>query len=375
MVVVLVAERFGNVLDWAGPNVASNQLIVYTPNGPGGGGPGSGPGQQVVKGTPQSWGRTAHAIAAALGSHEVVPLIQPNASLDHAASGRQWTGTIYLATPQLLHAFGIPASQVDPNADVLTMRPGLSGLSKMQLTYFTPTAGGGSKQVGPGGPGGPGGQQSFPCPKGSCLANPVIQEISALPSGTSAPNTVFTEHAVRTLHLTGTGSPVGWLIQTPNPPTAAQITNARLTAADAGMSIETKNSIPTSASINNWATVFGIALALGILAMSVGLIRSETASDLRTLAATGASSWTRRTITAATAGALALAGAVLGTVAAYAAVIGYSWDNKLDGLSELTSVPVTNLLLIVVGMPLLAAVAGWLLAGREPDTMIRQPIE
>ena len=91
----------------------------------------------MVKGTAQSWDATAHAIAAALGSHEVVPLIQPNASLDHAASGRQWTGTIYLATPQLLHAFGIPASQVDPNADVLTMRPGLSGLSKMQLTYFT----------------------------------------------------------------------------------------------------------------------------------------------------------------------------------------------------------------------------------------------
>ncbi len=71
------------------------------------------------------------------------------------------------------------------------------------------------------------------------------------------------------------------------------------------MSIETKNSIPTSADIINWATVFGIVLALGILAMSVGLIRSETASDLRTLAATGASSWTRRTITAVTAGALA----------------------------------------------------------------------
>ena len=372
MVIVLSAQRFGNVLDYAGPNVASNQLIVYTPNGQGGGGP--GPGQPVVTGTPRSWARTAHSIAAALGSHEVVPLIQPNASLDHAASGRQWNGTIYLATPQLLHAFGIAASQVDPNADVLTMRPGLSGLSKMQLTY---NGGGGQKGgPGPGGPGGPG-QQSFPCPKGSCLANPVIQEIGALPSGTSAPNTVFTEHAVRTLHLTGAGSgnTAAWFIQTPNPPTAAQITNARLTAGAAGMSIETKNSIPTSADIINWATVFGIVLALGILAMSVGLIRSETASDLRTLAATGASSWTRRTITAVTAGALALAGAVLGTVAAYAAIIGYSWDNQLDGLSELTNVPTTNLLIILVGMPLVAAAGGWLLAGREPDAMARQPIE
>jgi putative ABC transport system permease protein len=272
---------------------------------------------------------------------------------------------IYLATPQLLHSFGIPASQVDPNADILTMRPGLSGLGKMQL--INGLKGGATP--------GPQGQPTYPCPRTSCLANPVIQEVGALPSGTSAPNTVITEHAIRTLHITGTSNTVGWLIQAPNPPTAGQITNARLTASAAGMSIETKNSIPTSADIINWATVFGIVLALGILAMTVGLIRSETASDLRTLAATGASSWTRRTITAVTAGALGLAGAVLGTVAAYAAVIGYSWDNQLENLSELTNVPVTNLLLILVGMPLAAAVAGWLLAGREPDAMARQPIE
>ena len=363
MVCVLTAQRFGNVLDWAGPNVASNQIIVYTPNGQGG----PGPGQPTAKGTPQSWSRTAHSIAAALGAHEVVALIQPNAGLDHAAPGRQWNGAIYLATPQLLRAFGIPASQVDPAADVLTMRPGLSALGNMQLLY----GGGGGPKGGPG----PQSQQSFPCPRGTCLANPVIQEISALPAGTSAPNTVFTEHAIRTLHITGTGNTAGWLVQTPNPPTATQITSARATAAAAGMSIETKNSIPTSASIIDWATVFGILLALGILAMSVGLIRSETASDLRTLAATGASSWTRRIITGVTAGALGLAGAVLGTGAAYAAVIGYAWDNSLDGLSELKSVPTTNLLLILAGMPLVAALGGWLLAGRQPDTMTRQPIE
>ena len=49
--------------------------------------------------------------------------------------------------------------------------------------------------------------------------------------------------------------------------------------------------------IIDWATPFGIVLALGILAMTLGLIRSESAGDLRTLAATGASSWTRRTLT------------------------------------------------------------------------------
>ena len=106
--------------------------------------------------------------------------------------------------------------------------------------------------------------------------------------------------------------------------------------------------------------------------MSIGLIRSETARDLRTLTATGAGSLTRRELTAATAFALALAGAVLGTLAAYVAAIGYAADNSLDGLSELANVPTLNLLMILVGMPVLAAVVGWLLAGREPTALSHQ---
>jgi len=184
---------------------------------------------------------------------------------------------------------------------------------------------------------------------------------------------VVTEHAIHTLGLST--SITGWLIQAPHPPTAAQITQARLTAAAAGMTIETKNSAPSSAEILNWATVFGIALALGILAMSVGLIRSETASDLRTLSATGASSSTRRILTATTAFALGLGGALLGTVAAYVAAVGYAFDNPLDGLSELSNVPITNLLIIIVGMPTIAGAAGLLLAGREPPAIAHQPLE
>jgi putative ABC transport system permease protein len=362
LICVLSAQRFGNVLDYAGPNVASNQIIVYTFSVRGG--PGNGPGQPAATGTPQSWAAAAHGIAAALGSRDVIQLDSTSATLQHAATGRQFSGQVYVATPQLLRAFGIRASEIDPAADVLTMRPGLSGISRMQIIYGPST--------GPKG-GGPGGQQAFPCPKSSCLANPVIQQISALPSGTSAPNTVITEHAIRRLGLSA--STQGWLIQAPHPPTAAQIRDAQSAAAAAGMSVETRNSIPTSAEITTWATVFGVLLALGILAMAVGLIRSETASDLRTLAATGASSRTRRTLAAATAGALALLGAVLGTVAAYVAAIGYAWDNPLDGLSELSNVPTENLLIILIGMPLIAAVAGWLLAGREPPAIAHQPIE
>ena len=134
LVSVLSAQRFGNVLDYAGPNVASDQLIVYTPNGQGGG-PGSGPSGPVTGSKLASMAKTAHGIAAALGSHDVVELESTSASLQHAASGRSWSGTVYVATPQLLRAFGISASQVSPRADILSMRPGLSGITKMQLVY------------------------------------------------------------------------------------------------------------------------------------------------------------------------------------------------------------------------------------------------
>jgi putative ABC transport system permease protein len=373
LVCVLTAQRYGNVLDYAGPNVASNQIIVYTPDsghGPGGGGPGNGGSSPSgTASTPQAQAAVARNIARGLGSNTVIGLDQAGASLQHAAAGRSWSGPVYVATPQLLAAFGITASDVDPDADILTARPGLSGLSQMQLLYgapkFGPSGGGhGPQDVG---------SNSYPCLTGQCLANPVIQQVSALPVGTSAPNTVITEHAIHALGLHTSVS--GWLVQAPHPPTAAQIRSARLTAAAAGMTIETKSSAPTSAEILDWATVFGIALALGILAMTIGLIRSETARDLRTLTATGAGSLTRRELTAATAFALALAGAVLGTVAAYVAAIGYAWDNPLDGLSELSSVPARQLLFIVVGMPVIAAVVGWLLAGREPAVISRQPLE
>ena len=107
---------------------------------------------------------------------------QASATLLHAAPGRNWNGQVYVATPALLRSFGIRPAQVRADADVLTMRPGLPGLSKMELLY------GQTKNLG--------GATSFPCPAGSCLAGPVIQGVSALPSGTSAPNTVITEHAV-----------------------------------------------------------------------------------------------------------------------------------------------------------------------------------
>jgi len=366
---VVAAARYANVLDYAGPNLASNQLIVYTPNGQGGGpnGPASMSPAQL-----QTMSAKAHTIATSLGSRSAVELETTDANLEHNAGGRNWNGPLYVATPQLLRAFGITSSQFSPTADILTMRPGLSGLAKMQLHY------GSQKGPGPQRPGPGQNPTSFPCPKGSCIANPPIQEVSALPSGTSAPNTVITEHAVRTLHLqTGPDSVAGWLIQTANPLTSAQIHNAQVAAAAANMSVETRSSVPSSATVIGWATVFGIVLALAILAMSVGLIRSEAASDLRTLAATGASSRTRRNITAATAGALGFTGAVLGTVGGYIGTAGWFRTSALNGglTAMFTTVPVTNLLIILIGMPLVAAIGGWIFAGRQPRDLGHQPLE
>ncbi|MBO0774641.1 MAG: hypothetical protein J2P35_24585, partial [Actinobacteria bacterium] len=157
IIIVVSAARFGNVLDYAGPNLAPNQLLVYpAPAGPGtgpGGGSAGTPGggrhdrnrglvrnQQGGPPPPTASQVTAASrIAAALGSRDIITLEQAGAAtLLHAAAGRNWNGPQYglaAATPQLLRAFGIKASQLDPAADILTMRPGLATMPKMQLLH------------------------------------------------------------------------------------------------------------------------------------------------------------------------------------------------------------------------------------------------
>ncbi len=309
--------------------------------------------------------RNARDLATALGASHIVELDSTSGSLQHAGGGRQFTGPVYVATPQLLRAFGIHAANIGSSADVLTARPGLASVSHMQLIY-----GDDNGDDGPGTGGQPG---PFACAPTSCLADPVIEAVGALPLGTSAPNTVITEHAVHQLGLST--SPTGWLIETARPLSATQITSARLAAASAGLSLETKNDQPSPGQILDWATLFGIVLALGVLAMTVGLIRSETAGDLRILAAAGAGSRTRRTLTATTAGALGLTGAVLGTVAAYVATIAYSRTSANDGLSSLENIPARYLLVILIGMPLVATLVGYIAAGRQPSGMAQQPLE
>ena len=344
LICIIASVRFSNVLDYTGENLTSNQIIVYTQNQS----PNAPNAASLTPAQLTALQNQVTAYATQLHATSTLPLEGVNATLQQQGRGNNnFSGTVYVATPRLLAQYGI--KNVPPAADVLSMRPGFAGEPDMQLIY-----------------GKLGGSKGNP----SIASNPVITEESGLPSGTSAPNTVMTEHAVRQYHLKE--NLAGWLITTPDAVTASQISAARQIANGAGVSMESKSGELALGQISDGATALGLVIALGVLAMTVGLVRSETARDLRTLAATGAGAATRRTITAATAGALALLGAVLG--AAGAAIAGISWAHS--GLSAtFGNVPVLDYLLILVGLPVVAVIGGWLLAGREPSAISRQPLE
>ena len=105
--------------------------------------------------------------------------------------------------------------------------------------------------------------------------------------------------------------------------------------------------------------------------MTVGLVRGEGAADLRTLTATGAAPRTRRALSAATATALALLGAMLGIGGAYIVLVA-SYRTTLDVLVPL---PVPQLAALAIGLPLVACLTGWLLAGREPAAFARRTLD
>jgi putative ABC transport system permease protein len=165
--------------------------------------------------------------------------------------------------------------------------------------------------------------------------------------------------------------PAGWLVVSNKPLTSDRIADARALAADAGLTLEVRREATSLATVRAIATAAGALLALGILAMTVGLIRSQSAGELRTLTATGATSRIRRTLTATTAGALALLGALLGVAGAYVVLTATYHDD----LGYLSDVPVLYLALAVVGVPLAATAARWLLAAREPSAIARTVIE
>jgi putative ABC transport system permease protein len=363
--IVIASIRYDDALDYIGPNMASNQLILYDP---GNESSQYQPGQFTPAAQLAATQRQADAIAAQL--HAPPPLeldlavsanvAQPGQPTQNmygtiiAQHTHEQAGLLWVATPALLKAFGISPSELNPAADVLTARamlPSSGNLNLVSGSYLSQPP-------------------NTPCPVGLCIQNPVVQEVSKLPAGTSVPNTVITEGAVRALHETAV--PAGWLIQAPTALTAVQVNAARQAAVGLGTTIETKSGQLDLGEISNGATIGGLLLALGVLAMTVGLIRSETLGDLRTLTAAGAGARTRRALTGVTATVIAFLGAALGVVGGSLAVL--VWAHA-DLTTTFGDVPWSDIGLLVIGMPLIGGAAAWLLGGRQPSAVSRQPLE
>ena len=119
---VVASVQFENPLDWIGPNLSSSQLIVYAQP------PQGGPRPRRRSAAPSSpaWAGSVNSLAASLHARSAVPLESTGATLYQAGAQahQNFTGTVYVATPQLLATYGIKASQIAPGTDVLTMRPG-----------------------------------------------------------------------------------------------------------------------------------------------------------------------------------------------------------------------------------------------------------
>lgn len=294
------------------------------------------------------------AIAAALGASTVIPLdmavvtgyVDPGREggpTGHPAveigvpvvAGQQTTShPLYVVNPGLLRLYHVDAAAIDAGTDVLTVRGG-----PLELVNI-PARG----------------------------VRPITQPLPDL-GYSSLPNSLITAGA-----LSRHGwqpARVGWFLEADHTLTGQELGTVQELAAGAGLTIESRREQASLGNLRTGATVVGALLALAVLAMTVGLIRAEAAGDLRTLTATGASRRVRRTLTATTAGALALLGAFLGVVGAYLALVSVLHRD----LDALRTVPVAHLAATTIGLPLLATIGGWLLAGRQPRSFARQGLD
>ena len=261
------------------PNLSDRQIRVYT-----------GPTQRpelipLPIQTPVQLARSAARVgqlAAVLAPATVIPLRKALQSgeppivedgeralvtvgLARQVEPKRWTlgSGLYVATPALLRHLGIDPATIDPSADFLADQT----VPTDELVILDIRA---RKQ----------------------LAVTNVQRIDSrevLGSGGEVGGLPASFVTLGGLRRHGwTQIPSGWLVESSQPLTSEQIAAARALAAEAGLAIETQRDSTSLATPIAIATAAGAFLALAILAMTIGLIRSESASDLRTLTATGA---------------------------------------------------------------------------------------
>ncbi len=205
-------------------------------------------------------------------------------------------------------------------------------------------------------------------PDSQALNGPRIQAFAKLPTDASAPDLLVTERTVAALKIHVTPN-AAWLIQAPQSAHSIKIDTARQLAVATGMTIETRSQAPSLATIRNDATSAGIVLILGMLAMTIGLIRSETGSELRTLAATGATARPSRRYRGRRGPRPARSRPRYGRC--------LPGDHRVlpDPFGErIAHPPILDLILILVGLRVLAT-ARAVIRHRPPPVIARQPIE
>lgn len=271
-------------------------------------------------------------------------------SVDRRISdGWMFEGNVYAATPELLDVMDLDRSSV-ADGEIVTVADGDLFL--------------GPRLVGPEPPGAdPADAEALSSDGREPIADPGTLPVtySSLPQALIHPDAAIANGW--TVEDAGQ-----WLVEFVAPLDADQRAAAHEIAARSGMVVESRDDDATLARVRLVAGAIGMLLALAVLAATVGLIRSESNDELRALTAAGATGWTRRGVTAACAGALALLGALLGVTSAYLGLAAGRVDH-------LTPLPWRDLAMILIATPVLATLGGWLLAGRQPESIARRPLD
>ena len=247
------------------------------------------------------------------------------------------SGLLFVATPELLDHLAVDRATIDDNTLVLTRQS--------EDVYIT-------------------GNITTPVFSRHPVPSSKVGRID-VPDHSSAPRTLITTAGLDAAGLVPVSA--GWLVDLGHPLSSSALAEVRSAAVDVGLVIETRDGQGGLTVVRTVATAIGVLVALCILAMTTGLLRSDAAQDMRTLEATGATRRTRRTIAASTCGVLALVGVVLAIGVAYAALIAGYWPDA----NRLRNVPLAQLATIAIGLPVLAAALAWILGGRERLDMTR----
>lgn len=266
------------------------------------------------------------------GTGDLVKLPGVLVAIEHHQDAEPtWTGPVWVATPELLVAWGLDGALADSTADLL----GPAG--EVEFAWPARPQAAGQPSAPPADP-----------PTVQTVAVPDHRDVSPY----WIPRSRLAAHGL-------VGRTAGWAIHAPAPLTVSQRDQLRR-AAGATLIVETTVARESTRSVRMVAWLGGGVIAMSILAISLALLRSETAEERSVLAAVGAPLRTRRRITAATAALLSGAGVALAIPTGYLALIGLL-GNPTAGYGFV--VPWQTLAIVVPGVPLLATAGAWLFGG------------